>query len=258
MPANDECVTDERLRSIITVTAIYVAFKENWSPYFKYDDKDASKVSISPQKDDISTPLDTPPGSPLQRALEKRGSIRSVSSGIMRRGSILSRANRNSTISVDSITSADAPVAAKTGRSRADSNSTVLVHRATSNRRRNNQQATWRPDLLNAQNAVPEASREDLSRTKSARRSTSNAVASPNTRRSSARKVSVADETEESEEEDVSPTRDTKDDKLESSARSDTTTSEQPQRASAPSTSTKYPSKSERHGGRWKKLFCIR
>ncbi|KAI7374619.1 hypothetical protein KC336_g20176 [Hortaea werneckii] len=57
----------------------------------------------------------------------------------------------------------------ETGRARGDSTSTVLINRATSNRRKHNDrhQATWRPDLLDAQHPLSETSREHLSRTPS-------------------------------------------------------------------------------------------
>ncbi|QIW98712.1 hypothetical protein AMS68_004230 [Peltaster fructicola] len=252
-PVNDECITDERLRSIIAVTSIYVAFKEGWSPYFKDDEKDAAKAAASPQKELLATPVNTPPGSPLQKGLDKRGSIRSVGSGLLRRSSLLSRTERNSTVSVDSIPSTDASApAAKTGRARSDSASTVLVHRATSNRRRNNQGATWRPDLLNVQNSVPETSREDLTRSsRSPRLSTIASTPSPSspvvaTPRTS-RKASIP-KFEDTDDEGVSPTRQDED-KRESSATSDVASEA---RTSRPS---KKPAPARK--SRWRKLFCI-
>jgi hypothetical protein len=40
--------TDENLRSIISMTSIYVAFKEGWSPYFKYDEQAPSSSIPEP------------------------------------------------------------------------------------------------------------------------------------------------------------------------------------------------------------------
>ncbi|KAK5113294.1 hypothetical protein LTR85_010911 [Meristemomyces frigidus] len=178
---DEQCETDALLREIITMTGIWVTFKEGWSPTFKYDDKDSAAsmlarsaslgISNSPSK---STPslLSTPPGSPKQVPLEKRGSIKSISSGIMRRSSLLNKGNRASQVSVpEEDEPASSPQRSPStnkakGRSRGDSTSTVLVHRAASNRRKNNQQATWRPDLLDAQqHPLNETSREDLNRT---------------------------------------------------------------------------------------------
>ena len=100
--------------------------------------------------------------------LEKRTSIMSIGSGIMRKSSLLSKGNRASQASVleDDVLADDLPKRSdsikKTGRARGDSTSTVLVHRAASNRRKNNQQAAWRPDFLSADHQVNETSREDV------------------------------------------------------------------------------------------------
>lgn len=184
----DQRETDDELREIITMTAIFVVFKEGWSPSFKYDesrDRDvtgggmtraASSMSTnnSPSKSALSL-VSTPPGSPQDIGLEKRGSIKSISSNIMRRSSMLGgKSNRASQVSVpeedlqpiESPLSRSDSVTKKTGRARGDSTSTVLVHRAASNRRKNNQQATWRPDLLQAQqHSVRETSSENLNAT---------------------------------------------------------------------------------------------
>ena len=155
--------TDDFIRSIITMTSIYVAFKEGWSPHFKYDDQ-----APSSRRNSIHTPVSTPPASPapIPIGLEKRSSILSVSSSLFRKSSL--RTNRNSTFSAldhstEDVTSPRSSSAKATGRARADSTSTVLVHRAASNRRSNNNRAaTWRPDLLSAgkQSEVREVSRE--------------------------------------------------------------------------------------------------
>ncbi|KAK3676004.1 hypothetical protein LTR78_004196 [Recurvomyces mirabilis] len=173
---NDMCDTDDSLREIIAMTAIWVTFKEGWSPTFRYDDKEAGvapqraasgmSAPYSPTKSNAS-PMATPPGSPTHAQLEKRGSIKSVGSNIFRRTSMLSRDNRMSQTSLpeeylESTGLERAGSVKKTGRARGDSTSTVLVHRAASNRRKNNQQATWRPDLLAQQNSLTETSREDM------------------------------------------------------------------------------------------------
>jgi hypothetical protein len=159
--------TDSFTRSIITMTSIYVAFKEGWSPHFKYDDQ-----APSSRRNSIHTPLSTPPASPAPNpaVLDKRSSILSVSSSIFRKSSQrTNRSGRTPTFSaLDQTTNAtdDAPTQSAstkaTGRARADSNSTVLVHRAASNRRNNRSQATWRPELLSAgtKNEMRETSRE--------------------------------------------------------------------------------------------------
>lgn len=164
----DQCHTDEKLRNIIVMTGIWVSFKEGWSPNFKYDDKEKDAASLqrspslqySPAKSaTFPSPAPTPPGSPSQKPqLEKRGSIKSVSSNMFRNGSLLRKGNRGSTVSVpEGEAEPESPPegARRTGRSRADSASTVLVHRAASNRARNHQ-ATWRPDLLDAQREMSE------------------------------------------------------------------------------------------------------
>jgi hypothetical protein len=155
--------TDDFIRSIITMTSIYVAFKEGWSPHFKYDDQ-----APSSRRNSIHTPVSTPPASPAPHPIgvEKRNSILSVSSSLFRKSSL--RTNRTSTFSAldhstEDVTAPRSSSAKATGRARADSTSTVLVHRAASNRRSNNNRAaTWRPDLLSAgkQSEVREVSRE--------------------------------------------------------------------------------------------------
>lgn len=168
-PQQEVRVTTDQLREIITISGIWVAFKEGWSPCFKYDEPNSAGLnrSASTSLRDGNAAASTPPGSPAP-GIDKRGSIRSVGSNILRKSSMLSRNNRNSMISNDSSESEHAPVRSPSlqqkSRSRADSSATVLVHRAASNRRKNNQ-ATWRPDLLSAKpELITETSREDLSR----------------------------------------------------------------------------------------------
>ena len=165
----EEYETDDRLRQIIIMTGIWVTFKEGWSPSFKYDDKDKDTNSIqrspslqySPAKSaTFGSPVSTPPGSPSPVPLEKRNSFMGVGSGILRRGSLLGRGNRTSSASVPESKDSEQEVAKKTGRARADSASTVLVHRAASNRAKN-RQATWRPDLVSD---MQEASNENTPR----------------------------------------------------------------------------------------------
>ncbi|KAK1084155.1 hypothetical protein LTR33_002821 [Friedmanniomyces endolithicus] len=177
----DQRETDDALREVITMTAIWVTFKEGWSPTFKADgckDRDAANgagnraasvlsVPNSPSKSALD--LTTPPASPLKANLEKRNSIKSIGSDVLRRSSLLGRkGNRSSHASVPEEDLREVGLGRseslkKTGRVRGDSTSTVLVHRAASNRRRNNtnSQATWRPDLLQAQqHPLNETSRE--------------------------------------------------------------------------------------------------
>ena len=61
--SNEEYVTDDRLRLIIITTGLWVAFKEGWSPSFKYDDKDTT-AQRSPSRTTSFSPLTTPPSSP--------------------------------------------------------------------------------------------------------------------------------------------------------------------------------------------------
>ena len=162
--------TDDFIRSVITMTSIYVAFKEGWSPHFKYDEQ----APLS-RRNSSHTPVSTPPASPAPHpaVLEKRNSILSVSSSVFRKSSL--RTDRTSTFSAldhkstEDVTAPRSSSAKATGRARADSTSTVLVHRAASNRRNNNKNnknnnraATWRPDFLSAgkQSEVREVSRE--------------------------------------------------------------------------------------------------
>ncbi|RMY52832.1 hypothetical protein D0865_05580 [Hortaea werneckii] len=175
--------TDDPLREIITMTGIWVAFKEGWSPSFKYEERDSVSasaanniarsaslgISNSPSRASAS-PLSTPPGSPSQQTLEKRNSMRSISSSMFRRSSNkASRASQISTSQESEPGRSESLKKMETGRARGDSTSTVLINRATSNRRKHNDrhQTTWRPDLLDAQHPLSETSREHLSRTPS-------------------------------------------------------------------------------------------
>lgn len=170
--------TDPRLRSLITMTSIWVSFREGWSPHFKYDDHPAIPAPSS-RRNSIHSQLSTPPASPVPAPLEKRASILSVGSSIFRKPSLRASNpthHRNSTLSshehlpdTDSASPTRSPSHSAAhpkpaARSRADSASTVLVHRAASNRRAHNTRshATWRPDLLSAgkQEEVREVSRE--------------------------------------------------------------------------------------------------
>ncbi|KAF2215445.1 hypothetical protein CERZMDRAFT_94856 [Cercospora zeae-maydis SCOH1-5] len=140
-------VTDDATREIVTLTAIWVAMREGWSPNFKYDDKRDSlpiEPPASPGKF-AASPVISPPASPAPFApVEKRASIRSIGSGIVHRASHLGRSNRNSVSSIRADSDAESPAPSRNasihltsaGRTRADSSSTVLVHRAASNRRK--------------------------------------------------------------------------------------------------------------------------
>ncbi|KAI7237240.1 hypothetical protein KC330_g3258 [Hortaea werneckii] len=175
--------TDDALREIITMTGIWVTFKEGWSPSFKYEERDSVSasaanniarsaslgISNSPSRASAS-PLSTPPGSPSQQTLKKRNSMRSISSSMFRRSSNkASRASQISTSHESEPGRSESLKKMETGRARGDSTSTVLINRATSNRRKHNDrhQTTWRPDLLDAQHPLSETSREHLSRTPS-------------------------------------------------------------------------------------------
>lgn len=178
----DLCETDERLREIITMTGIWVAFKEGWSPFFKCDDKEKDAMFLqrspslrtSPSPSKAATfaisPVSSPPGSPAPGSpgLGRRTSIKSVG-GTPRKGGLFGRTSRVSTTSLpeppDTPTSPSS--AKKTGRTRADSTSTVLVHRAANNRVKN-QQASWRVEMLASQHEMREQpSTEDLARSQS-------------------------------------------------------------------------------------------
>ncbi|KAF7193352.1 hypothetical protein HII31_05331 [Pseudocercospora fuligena] len=166
-----EFETDDKLREIISVTAIWVTFKEGWSPSFRFDDKkDHLEVNPESPRRSFTSPVATPPGSPANMPLDKRGSLKSMGSGIMRRASVLSRSNRSSIASMpESEPNSPAPSRSasvnlgRVGRARADSSSTVLVHRAASNRRKKNDPSSFRPDLVLG-NDLHETSREDLAR----------------------------------------------------------------------------------------------
>ncbi|PPJ50253.1 hypothetical protein CBER1_04872 [Cercospora berteroae] len=140
-------VTDDATRQIVTLTAIWVAMREGWSPNFRYDDKRDSLAAEPPNSPGrfVASPVLSPPGSPAPFAPpEKRASIRSFGSGIVHRASHLGRSNRNSVSSVRGDSDVESPAPSRSasislapaGRTRADSSSTVLVHRAASNRRK--------------------------------------------------------------------------------------------------------------------------
>lgn len=166
----DICETDDRLREIIIISSIWLTFKEGWSPTFKYDDKDkesmflprSPSIQASPPKAGASSTslLSSPPTSPgpMSPTAERRSSIQSTSSAsVLRKGGLLARRSRNSVPEEEfhTVTSPQIETGKKTGRARADSASTVLVHRAASNRARNN--AGSRHELLAAQPEAQEA-----------------------------------------------------------------------------------------------------
>jgi len=177
---SEQCETDKELREVITMTGIWVTFKEGWSPFFRYDEGDREPSGSTPRRSVsmnngsaqhspsksiiLSSTFSSPPASPRPGALEKRASIRSIRSSIFRSSSLLARSNRNSQISITESEAENLGRSGsikKTGRPRADSAGTVLVHQAANNRRK---AATWRPDLIGVkQQALNETSREDLS-----------------------------------------------------------------------------------------------
>jgi hypothetical protein len=153
--------------------------------------------------------------------LDKRTSILSVSSSLFRKNSLrTNRSSRTSTFPVldpnnnttqDSLSRSGS--IKTTGRARADSSSTVLVHRAASNRR-SKSQATWRPDLLSPgrQSEVRETSREgtpvpEIAKRPNASRTPSTSAAMDSKRASlqPEPKVEVDSESEEDDDEAEEP-----------------------------------------------------
>ena len=287
--------TDDTLRAIISMTSIYVAFKEGWSPYFKYDDRD-QQAAPSSRRNSVHTPISTPPASPTPTPAmlaEKRTSILSVSSSLFRRNSLRStnRSSRTSTVldpskndTQDSLSRSGS--IKTTGRARADSSSTVLVHRAASNRRSNRSQATWRPDLLSPgkQSQVRETSREgtpvpevirslNASRTPSAANANA-AAAGVDSKRASMvqpeqRKVEVdSDESEEEDDEEdagepsAPPTTQQARSQQGTRASSNATSESAAAAAAAAVEPDKKPTvaqqegKKEKKGKKWKKWVC--
>ncbi|KAF2478512.1 hypothetical protein BDY17DRAFT_306071 [Neohortaea acidophila] len=169
----DQCETDDRLREVIAVSSMWVTFKEGWSPTFKYDEKERDIVPSLPRSPSLqatparggasstslvpNSPVPSGSGSPV---LEKRMSMGSSSSvNLFRKGSIFGRSNPQLITNDDSGSAPPSPnpqSPTKTGRSRADSASTVLVHRAASNRMRNT--ASTRPEGLASQPETREPS----------------------------------------------------------------------------------------------------
>lgn len=193
--------TTDQLRSIITISSIWVAFKEGWSPSFKYDDPPLTSTS---RRNSIHSQVSaTPPASPNPAPIDKRASILSVGSSLFRKGSLRNRTSTFSTLDhpdpSDNTSPSRSPSHSQpkqATRARADSNSTVLVHRAASNRRNNRAQATWRPDLLSAdaQNEVRETSREGtpvLDAKQQKRKQQSSPAPTDQSKRNSSRRASV-------------------------------------------------------------------
>jgi hypothetical protein len=281
--------TDDALRSIISMTSIYVAFKEGWSPYFKYDERD--QQASSSRRNSVHTPVSTPPASPTPTPAmmaEKRTSILSVSSSLFRKNSLrTNRSSRTSTFPVldpnnnntQDLLSRSGSVKT-TGRARADSSSTVLVHRAASNRRSNRSQATWRPDLLSPgkQSEVRETSREgtpvpvpEVIRSLNASRTPSAATGMDSKRASmlqpEQRKVEVdSDESEEEGDDEeasapapppIQPRQMQQDTRASSNATSESAAGAAA--GAAPSkkpTVVQQPGKKEKKEKKWKKWVC--
>lgn len=145
---SDAIITTDELRTLITATAVWVALREGWSPSFRYDDtcaRSPSMKSITQAKPGMS-----PPGSPSFRPVtidlepvRRSSSLRQM----LRPASIMKRQNTKSSIATvttladAAYTSGAAPptaaTAAVTRRARADTTSTVLIHRSASQ---------WRPE----------------------------------------------------------------------------------------------------------------
>lgn len=173
-PDQEEYVTDDKLRELILTTGIWVTLKEGWSPTFKYDDKDKDNTCVlrspsaasSPAKSgsfpltSVSTPLVSPGAASL--GPQKRNSVKDVGSNLPHRNSILSRPNvkQDSTSSLPNHQTSPSVFSegvGKTNRGRADSTSTVLIHRAASNRAsKNHRTATWRPEMVSRQQELRE------------------------------------------------------------------------------------------------------
>jgi len=171
------CQTDDQLREIITMTAIWVAFKEGWTPFFKSEDRDKDGLALqrspstqsslpSPTRLGTIPSITTPPGSPSplpSPVLGQRPSLKSTSSS-QRRSGFFGRSNRPFSTSfpeeeaheLEQPASPSSDRGKKTGRTRADSASTVLVHRAASNRMKN-QQAGWQVEVLSSQQEMRES-----------------------------------------------------------------------------------------------------
>lgn len=266
--------TDDALRSIISMTSIYVAFKEGWSPYFKYDDP-----APSSRRNSVHTPVSTPPASPTPTPamLEKRTSILSVSSSLFRKSSLRtdrsSRASGFPTLDQSIAPAEDSPTRSGSikagGRSRADSNSTVLVHRAASNRRNNRSQATWRPDLLSAgkQSEVRETSREstpvpEFAQRSSTSRTPSAAATGMDSKRASLQPdPKVEDESEseeEGDEEEVSAPPPSQPEVPKQQAQQSTRASSNATSESAapPKKPIMHQGKKEKKEKKWKKWMC--
>lgn len=262
------CETDPRLQEIIVMTGIWVAFKEGWSPFYKYDDKDKDLLGVqrspsmpahSPTKSStfsLGSPVSTPPASPVQAPLQKRSSIKSIGSGIARTGSLLQRAsndNRRSTASVlESEEESTLEIQQRTGRSRADSNSTVLVHRAASNRRRKNE-AAWRPDMLTAQQ---EAANEDMSSSIHAPSPARSRKDSVNRRESTARPILPPSPSHQSDgsSEVATPTKRTPKTQAVEKRESNATTATASSRSDLPPPKPAVKTRKAKSG--WRRLLC--
>ncbi|KAM0716313.1 hypothetical protein Q7P37_007758 [Cladosporium fusiforme] len=203
--------TTERLRSIIAMSSIWVAFKEGWSPSFKYDDPPPTSTS---RRNSIHSQISTPPASPIPAPIDKRASILSVGSSLFRKGSLRNRTGTFSSVDhlpdTDNTSPSRSPSHSQpkaSGRARADSSSTVLVHRAASNRRNNRAQATWRPDLLAAdtQNELRETSREGTPAVDSAKQQQRSPAPKSQSSRNPSRRASVLPDPDSASEDHFEP-----------------------------------------------------
>lgn len=130
--------TTPELRSIITATAAWVAVKEGWCPGFNYDDRmmrSTSGRNASPSKSHMSPPASpmlrrvSTDSAPVQRSSSFRQTFRAAS--MLRRQiredrPLSSQSNTSIPMATDA---GEDPLPAKR-RSRADTTSTVIVHRS--------------------------------------------------------------------------------------------------------------------------------
>jgi hypothetical protein len=242
-PTNQQIYTpDQTLRDLITITAIWVTFKEGWSTNVKFDDDNTSSrlpgsappsAPGSPAKPFQNgshghvpslTSLHSTPSSPQMGAATtdkgRTNSMKAFSSDLIRRTSLLSKKRNSHTASASEIGSDDglaernasvisSPGATTTagggvtGRSRADSSSTVLVHRAASNRRRKNQLKESFAAGGDGQGGAAGSALEEVS-AKRERDDDNDGGKSSRRRRRESKKtgLGIEDESSESEEED--------------------------------------------------------
>ena len=154
-------VTDLRLRDLIVVTGTWLTFKEGWSPNFRYEDaketvlRSSNLTAPSPTGFPLGenlTPITTPPASP---DLHRAATTRSVGSTLRKTSNFLTRGNRPASTIPEKAPEDALPGHGlqhqSVGRARADSASTILVHRSSSNRRPTRHAPPCRPFPFDAQ-----------------------------------------------------------------------------------------------------------